>query len=709
MKRILTLLFIFLSSICLAQQGWYFLNPTPTGNAIIDIKMLNENKGVCITTNEILRTTNGGVNWSRVHMPWVLSNISLFMVDSSTGYIVLDSGKIVKTTNGGLNWYFSGSTPNKVIKKIFFQNTSTGFALGLSPTNNYSAAIFRTTNSGTDWEEKYSCYDCTFTDMFFVSSTGYVVGEQYQFVYNSVYKTKVFKTLDNGFSWDSIPNNLYLRLNNLFFTNSFTGFIYGRVDDNTSNVRLMKTTNGGMNWNVAQNFSGFGQLYFTGNDTGYAVSNNAFIKTYNGGLNWSTSYINNLNGASVNKLSVISNQKIVAAGGTGEIIKTTNAGLNWTKYTKSILDANFVEAGFCDINTGYISGYDGKVYRTTNGCISFDTLKPTLPYSWYIYTMSVVNKNVIYGAAGDKVYKTTNAGTNWSTHNINLNNFNVLKIKFINENTGFAVSKRNLFAKTIDGGMNWSIYNILSYNENWSVDFYNENIGIAGGVMLVRTSNGGVTWDTLRNVSNGTFIKYINRDTVFIAAYNGVYKSTNGGNSWSFTSLPGITYCHMEFPSAHIGYISGYSVMYKTTNQGEQWFKINPGIGSIAGFSMVDSVTGYSVGNYRGILKTTDGGGAPSSIPQFPVNIPQTFSLYQNYPNPFNPSTKIKFDLPKNENVKIIIFDILGRKLETLLDENLTAGVHEVNWNASRYAAGVYFYMLLTDGTKETKKMILIK
>ena len=62
-----------------------------------------------------------------------------------------------------------------------------------------------------------------------------------------------------------------------------------------------------------------------------------------------------------------------------------------------------------------------------------------------------------------------------------------------------------------------------------------------------------------------------------------------------------------------------------------------------------------------------------------------------------------------NENVKIIIFDILGRKLETLLDENLTAGVHEVNWNASRYAAGVYFYMLLTDGTKETKKMILIK
>jgi len=103
MKRILTLLFIFLSSICLAQQGWYFLNPTPTGNAIIDIKMLNENKGVCITTNEILRTTNGGVNWSRVHMPWVLSNISLFMVDSSTGYIVLDSGKIVKTTNGGLN------------------------------------------------------------------------------------------------------------------------------------------------------------------------------------------------------------------------------------------------------------------------------------------------------------------------------------------------------------------------------------------------------------------------------------------------------------------------------------------------------------------------------------------------------------------------------------------------------------------------------
>jgi hypothetical protein len=88
---------------------------------------------------------------------------------------------------------------------------------------------------------------------------------------------------------------------------------------------------------------------------------------------------------------------------------------------------------------------------------------------------------------------------------------------------------------------------------------------------------------------------------------------------------------------------------------------------------------------------------------------PVSYRLYDNYPNPFNPITKIQFDLPKSTQVKLIIYDILGREIETLVNENKKPGTYEVDWNGSRYSSGVYFYRLITDDYVETKKMVLVK
>ena len=89
--------------------------------------------------------------------------------------------------------------------------------------------------------------------------------------------------------------------------------------------------------------------------------------------------------------------------------------------------------------------------------------------------------------------------------------------------------------------------------------------------------------------------------------------------------------------------------------------------------------------------------------------IPQYFSLSQNYPNPFNPSTKIKFDVPKTSEVKLIIYDILGKEISTLVNEKLSAGSYEVNWDGRDYPSGVYYCSLKTRDFIETKKMILVK
>jgi hypothetical protein len=90
-------------------------------------------------------------------------------------------------------------------------------------------------------------------------------------------------------------------------------------------------------------------------------------------------------------------------------------------------------------------------------------------------------------------------------------------------------------------------------------------------------------------------------------------------------------------------------------------------------------------------------------------DIPERFILSPNYPNPFNPSTTIKYDLPKQSRVKLVVYDILGREIATLVDEIQKAGSYQAVWNASRFASGVYFYRLQTGSFTETKKLVLLK
>ena len=89
------------------------------------------------------------------------------------------------------------------------------------------------------------------------------------------------------------------------------------------------------------------------------------------------------------------------------------------------------------------------------------------------------------------------------------------------------------------------------------------------------------------------------------------------------------------------------------------------------------------------------------------------FKLYNNYPNPFNPSTKIKFDIAQGKgqssHVKLIVYDILGRAVASLMDGNMIPGSYEVDFKGENFASGIYFYKLETESYVDTKKMLMIK
>lgn len=127
---------------------------------------------------------------------------------------------------------------------------------------------------------------------------------------------------------------------------------------------------------------------------------------------------------------------------------------------------------------------------------------------------------------------------------------------------------------------------------------------------------------------------------------------------------------------------------------------------------------------YRGFAGNFDGGASKTNVlywiltrkfnPTIGIQlsgneIPLSFKLYQNFPNPFNPVSTIKFDISKTADIKLVIYDLLGREVQTLVNRALVAGQYKVEWDASRFASGTYFYKLSAGDFVQTKKMILLK
>ena len=132
---------------------------------------------------------------------------------------------------------------------------------------------------------------------------------------------------------------------------------------------------------------------------------------------------------------------------------------------------------------------------------------------------------------------------------------------------------------------------------------------------------------------------------------------------------------------------------------------------SIKEYSFVDGNVSSGKVSYR--LKQIDNDGKYEYSKEIEVDLitPNEFSLSQNYPNPFNPSTTIKFGLPKTSNVKLELFNILGEKIETLIDKEMEAGYHNYQLSIVNYqlTSGVYFYKIEAGSFSSVKKLLLMK
>ena len=153
-----------------------------------------------------------------------------------------------------------------------------------------------------------------------------------------------------------------------------------------------------------------------------------------------------------------------------------------------------------------------------------------------------------------------------------------------------------------------------------------------------------------------------------------------------------------------------FGTILKTTNGGTDWIEQSiKTTNYLASVYFTDSNTGWIVGTNGTILHTTNGGVTFIEEEGNNPTQPKEFLLQQNYPNPFNPSTSIQYEINSMQFVTIKVYDLLGREVVTLVNEEKPTGKYEVNFNASNLTSGVYFYRIQAGDFVETKKMIYLK
>jgi photosystem II stability/assembly factor-like uncharacterized protein len=389
-------------------------------------------------------------------------------------------------------------------------------------------------------------------------------------------------------------------------------------------------------------------------------------------------------------------------GDSGTILHTTNGGTTWT--TQSSGTMNWLTAVFfSDIRTGTAvgGGYD-----------------------------SVSNRSAM-------ILRTTNGGEKWTSQSSGTVHQWLHGVSFTDASTGTAVGLNGTIIRTTNGGATWMSQPSQTAGDLDAVYFSDANTGIAvgsystnGDGVILRTTDGGTTWWNQPLDPAGGVTRFPGLNCVsFSDASRGtavgnsgtIVRTTDGGAIWKYQLGGTTSWSYLEnvcFTDSSTGtavgggydsYYNPFAIILRTTNGGEAWTTQSGGTTHfLYGVCFTDVNRGTAVGDHGIILRTTTGGTTWVGVEK-KLDVPHEFTVCQNYPNPFNPSTTIRYSLPERTHVTLSVHNILGQVVATLVNEIQGAGSHEVRFDASGLASGVYFYRLQAGSFVETKKLALVR
>jgi hypothetical protein len=384
---------------------------------------------------------------------------------------------------------------------------------------------------------------------------------------------------------------------------------------------------------------------------------------------------------------------------TNYILKTTNGGFNWSIIFSTIESRGF-DIKSLNKDTVYI-GTDVKIYRTYNGGQNWTAI--SLVGYGIAYSIYVLNTDTMWYACpgpaglGGGLWRTTDQGVSWQQQSYYISGVNGYPeyIYMYNRNIGFMGTDNGELLKTTNCGVNWTKIYTSVYIHYTDMYFKDSLTGFLASVELYKTTNGGVNWQSqaLPTIPGSNYTdKSINKFSLINDTIYTVFSKVNYPNNQS------------------------RAVIYKSTNGGLNWgYQIPDTSYHISGIFFIKFISGKKGWCYRtnpeGIITYTGGDSTIyTGINNNLASVTNDFVLFQNYPNPFNPATNIKYKIEKTSSVKIIVFDISGKEIRTLINKKQSKGDYEVRFDGNVFSSGVYFYSFFVDNNRiDTKKMIMIK
>lgn len=391
-------------------------------------------------------------------------------------------------------------------------------------------------------------------------------------------------------------------------------------------------------------------------------SNNGFADVYAQRVNSSGAMLWTANGVSIcNQAAAQRGPKLVSDGSGGAFI---------TWYDN--------RAGNYDIYTQRI-GSAGAVQWTTNGVatctMATDQLKPDICSDgaagviivWYDYR-STTDFNIYAQRQGPS------GAIVWAVDGVVMNN-----------NVAYA----QIDPKIVSDGMGGAIISWTDYRTGITADIYAQRVNSTGavqwtatGVIICTSANDQIKSQIVSDGNSGAYITWQDHRNAGNADIYAQRIASNAAINWAAT---------------------GFAICTAANDQ------LSPMIVSNGNFGAIVAWQDYRSGNNFDIYETGFNTSGFVAVENGGTIFPHEFSLSQNYPNPFNPSTVINYQLPTSSNVKISIYNALGKEVNILVNEQKNAGNYNVEWNAENYPSGVYFYRLDAGSFVSNKKMILIK
>ena len=513
------------------------------------------------------QNTNG---WFWVNGQAQANNLNwVRIIDPTHYYAVGENGTFMKSSDGGDTW------------KI---NSQAGV-----PDNSFGAGASYRLN--TAW--------------FFDANTGIVAGQS---AYNE--NIKIRRTTNGGETFSSIDLGTSTgspRINDIHFINSTTGFLCG-----SSNVKVFKTTNAGLNWTAMSNLPvtayNFNCIYAI-NENNIIIGTESsglyrnILRTTNGGATWIEQTLpgsvivsfkdiifQNANTGFICGNSVATNPNYFAS--------TTDGGANWTEAVfpnkqNGLYDLRFKGAKVYALGASFTSYFTSSDLGVTWDSVYFnDPSNLNQPYLWFVYAFDINSNNEIVVGMNGKVNVSYDGGSTWRNKNYSVGNNDITFYSVYAQpgtNNVWAGGGGGRIVRSTNNGTNWTLTQTSNSFAYYELEMVNSQTGYAAGGNLsagvgycVKTTNGGVTWTNLPITTPNTPIygvNFINANTGWIfggypfGSPGVIAKTTNGGASWFDQGIPGFTnvISNGEFTDANTGYCYSGTNLWKSTNGGTNW------------------------------------------------------------------------------------------------------------------------------------------